>query len=320
MHFYIIDKDEDTRSRLRELIEDDAIGEIVGESNDGALISAPFLHSQGVDTLILGLDIPFAVGMDVILSLRSAHFAGNMIVLSDQTSKELIAKVYQLGVDYVITQPIHPIEITSILQKIREKNELKQTLLHIQTMLNMATCLEHESKRMNSHSVSEDEGTVDHLTRFLLNELNLTGEPGYHDLIEIIEILHRMDSCNSFDNHFPKLKEIYRTYAQKLLPPDAKENDLHREIKACEQRIRRSINHAFIHFSSLGLMDYTNYKFERYASTFFDFQEIRKVMKQLEENDHHLFEMNISINIKKFIQVLYHEVRKSYSRKRLKAT
>ncbi|WP_341465735.1 DNA-binding domain-containing protein [Clostridium pasteurianum] len=42
-----------------------------------------------------------------------------------------------------------------------------------------------------------------------------------------------------------------------------------KEIKASEQRVRRAILQGLTHIASLGLTDYSNPKFEDYASKFF---------------------------------------------------
>ena len=50
-----------------------------------------------------------------------------------------------------------------------------------------------------------------------------------------------------------------------------------------EQRIRRTILTAMNNLASLGSIDYTNPEFEYYAPRYFDFQEIRNQMIQIQE-------------------------------------
>mgnify|MGYP003291634405 CR=1 FL=1 len=52
-------------------------------------------------------------------------------------------------------------------------------------------------------------------------------------------------------------------------------DEISKETKAIEQRIRRTIFAAMINLSNLGIVDHTNSEFEYYAPRFFDFTEIR---------------------------------------------
>ncbi len=110
------------------------------------------------------------------------------------------------------------------------------------------------------------------------------------------------------DLSFPPLKDLFMIIAKKQLGLSATHTDLQREIKASEQRVRRAVHQALVHIASLGLTDYTNPKFENYASKFFDFSQVRSAMIDLEEKpDANAFHSRI--NIKKFIQALYFEIK-----------
>ena len=79
---------------------------------------------------------------------------------------------------------------------------------------------------------------------------------------------------------FPPLKDLYEAVAS-LHKTDDK--DIKKESKSIEQRIRRTILAAVTNLASLGSIDYTNPKFEYYAPRYFEFQEIRRRMKEIEE-------------------------------------
>ena len=55
----------------------------------------------------------------------------------------------------------------------------------------------------------------------------------------------------------------------------SKQDDIKKESKSIEQRIRRTILAAINNLASLGSIDYTNPEFEYYAPRYFEFQEIR---------------------------------------------
>jgi two-component system response regulator YcbB len=113
----------------------------------------------------------------------------------------------------------------------------------------------------------------------------------------------------TFGKQFPTLKEIFVEITKKKLGTAALQVDINREIKAAEQRIRRTINHSLNHFASLGLTDFSNPKFENYASKFFDFTVVRQKMKEL-QNDSTVVLTPTRVNTKRFIQVFYFEAKR----------
>ncbi len=78
------------------------------------------------------------------------------------------------------------------------------------------------------------------------------------------------------------------------------------DIRAIEQRVRRAVKHAMEHVAALGLEDYNNPIFERYGSKFFDFNELRLKMKELENNADK--DSKTRVNIRQFINALYGEI------------
>jgi two-component system response regulator YcbB len=83
-----------------------------------------------------------------------------------------------------------------------------------------------------------------------------------------------------------------------------------KEGKAIEQRIRRTISIAMTNLATLGVVDYTNPEFEYYAPRYFDFAEIRALMKTIQETD--VEPKKPKINVKKFLQVLYVETNEKF--------
>ena len=54
-----------------------------------------------------------------------------------------------------------------------------------------------------------------------------------------------------------------------------------------------------------------NPKFEYYAPRYFEFEEIRRRMKEIDENSNE--STKVKINIKKFLQVLYLDTAEKYN-------
>lgn len=304
MNFFIVDDDEAIRSMLAEIIEDYDLGEIVGEAENGSTIDNQLLNLKKVDILIIDLLMPIKDGLQTIRDL-GVSFTGKIIMLSQVEDKEMIGKVYSLGIEYYITKPINRLEVIGIIEKVIEHMQLEKSIQDIQKTLNILQFNKKKDKQAYSFT---SKGIVSS-GQFLLTELGIIGESGCKDLLDIIQYLFECENKKPFELGFPSLKKIFIDVAMKKLGPLCASMDLNKEIKASEQRIRRAIYQALNHLASLGLTDYSNPKFEEYAAIFFDFTEIRKKMLEL-QNRSNSSTSSVHINTKKFVKVLYIESKK----------
>ena len=103
----------------------------------------------------------------------------------------------------------------------------------------------------------------------LLKELGVAGTAGYDDLLEIIAYLQAHHKSSTF----PSLKKIFTAIAEE----HAAEN-IQKEAKTIEQRLRRAVFQAMVSTASMGVVDYTNPKFEEYAPFYFDYAEVCSVI------------------------------------------
>lgn len=311
MLFYITDDDEAVRSMLAQIIEDEDLGEVAGEAEDGSLLNAQMLNFKNIDILLIDLLMPIQDGIKTIRQIKPA-FQGKIIMISQVDSKELVCEAYSLGIEYYITKPINRVEVLTIIRKVIERIQLEKSIQDIQkslhTVLNLNNPQDWQPKPLNEKSI-RDSG------HFLLSELGIAGESGSKDLLDMLDYLHQYEQVQNLNQGFPALKEIFLNVAQKRLGKTATENVLKKEVKASEQRVRRAIYQSLTHLASLGLTDFSNWKFENYASKFFDFSCVRKKMTELENSSPSSASL-ARINTKKFIQVLYHEAKQAHSESR----
>lgn len=307
MNLFIADDDEAVRSMLIDIIEDYDLGEVVGEADNGSLIDANLLAVKKVDILIIDLLMPIRDGLQTIRDLGSS-FSGKIVMISQVEDKDMVGKAYLLGIEYYITKPINRLEVISVLKKVIENMRLQKSVQDIEKALNI---LESKTPRDDSKNKFTNKSIVVY-SQYLLTELSMIGESGSKDLLNMVEYLFQYQSENPFGSEFPSMKNIFTTIAIKKLGQKATDYDLKKEIKASEQRVRRAIFQGLNHFSSLGLTDYSNPKFEQYATKFFDFIEIRKLMLDMQNNVKPSIS-HVHINIKKFIRVLYLESKKEYN-------
>lgn len=304
MNFFIVDDDEAVRSMLAEIIEDYDLGVIVGEADNGSIVDSQLLRLKKVDILIIDLLMPIRDGIQTIHDL-DGDFSGKIIMISQVEDKQMVGKSYSLGVEYYITKPINRLEVVSVIQKVIEHVRLEKSVCDIRKTLNILEFGIGKNKLEDNHAGK----SITLSGQFLLTELGMIGESGSSDLLDMLEYLFQYEKQNPFDHEFPPLKDIFTTIATKKLGSLANQLDLQKEIKASEQRVRRAIFQALIHLASLGLTDYSNPKFEEYATKFFDFTEVRKVMLEL-KNDVKPSISRIRINTKKFVKVLFLEAKK----------
>ncbi|MCH7324042.1 response regulator [Solibacillus sp. MA9] len=287
MRYFIVDDDRASRVMLSAIINDCELGTVIGEAVDGAEAIPQILMMQP-DFVLIDLLMPNLDGIETIERLHQNGFKGLFIMLSQVVNKDMVAESYAKGIEFFIHKPINKVEVQMVLQRTAEQFRLKSSLQIIRQSLNNFEVpeIEHSKKTTREHIQS------------ILNDMGIVAEVGSEEIINIIEQLliekHKIAPL-------PPLKEIYEKVAMltKTTP-----DDIAKEIKAIEQRVRRTILAAMINLANLGIVDYTNAEFEYYTPRYFDLTDIRYLMQQIENND----QRKAKVNIKKFIQVLYSEI------------
>ncbi|SDN87503.1 two-component system, response regulator YcbB [Psychrobacillus sp. OK028] len=291
MRYYIVDDDSASRMMLKKIIVDGELGLVIGEAENGEKSIAPILSTLP-DIVLIDFLMPDLDGIETIEKLKSQGFEGQFIMISQIVNKEMVGEAYKKGIEFFIHKPINKVEVQTILQKTAEQYRLRDSLLTIKESLASFTTAKPALKKQN----------VGEIVRTKLSDMGIMSEVGSNDLKEIIEMLVYK---NNEPNTFPPLIDIYESLAKRQNAEDIK-----KEMKAIEQRLRRTILAAIQHIATIGSIDYTSREFEHYAPRYFEYQEIRKLMIEVGEN--RLNSSKIKVNIKKFIQVLYLEVLESY--------
>lgn len=286
MRYFIVDDDRASRMMLNHIINDSMLGTVIGEAANGEEAIPQILMTQP-DFVLIDLLMPHLDGIATIERLHENRFNGSFIMISQVVNKDMVAEAYEKGVEFFIHKPINNIEVQTILRKTEEQHRLKNSIQAIRQSLTSFEMPQMQTKK-----------TVRDHIQSILNDMGIVGEVGSEDITKIIEQLvsekHNLAPL-------PPLKEIYEKLAMLTkTSPD----EILKESKAIEQRIRRTILAAMINLANLGIVDYTNSEFEYYAPRYFDLTDIRHLMNQIELNG----ERKTKVNIKKFIQVLYSDI------------
>lgn len=307
MRFFLVDDDEAVRSSLAQLIEDEELGIVVGEAEDGAELTASHLNDLHIDIVCIDLLMPERDGLETIRAIKD-DFQGKYLMLSQVETKELIGQAYTLGVEYYVTKPINRVEVLSVLHLMIERLHLEHSIENIQHSLKSVMQFQQRGQtksKQRGRSLAE-------AGQFLLAELGIVGEKGSKDLLDMILFTDQYLALHvAQHDSFPSLKVIFTGITEDKLNEPYTSADIAREAKAAEQRVRRAINQSLKHIASLGLTDFSHPTFENYASKFFDFTIVRKKMSELTKEASGR-EEHTRINVKKFVQVLYYEAKRIF--------
>ncbi|OIK15849.1 transcriptional regulator [Bacillus sp. MUM 116] len=302
MNFFIVDDAATIRGMLSNIIEEEGLGEVVGEAADGAEVDAYNLAAQEVDILMIDLLMPIRDGIETVREI-APYFRGKIIMISQVETKDMISEAYSLGVEHYITKPINRLEVVSVIKKVSEYLLLEKSLHHIQKSLSFLTKHNQNSRRVEN-SLPSKPPTFISIGKSILLELGIVGKTGEKDLLDLLEILHQLDMEGN--RELPPLKELYELAAQKRLGSTVSQEDVRKEGKAVEQRIRRILQQVLEHLASLGLTDYANPTFEYFSSKLFDYTQVRMKMLELEGKNP---SSPTRIDIKKFLLALHMEAK-----------
>ncbi len=296
MNFFVVDDSETIRTMLINIIEENQLGEVVGEASDGSEVNLMRLSELAVDIMMIDLLMPKKSGIDILEEI-GPHFNGKIIMVSQVESKEMIGKSYSLGIENYIMKPINQLEVVAVIQNATKSLRLERSLTNIQKSLtDLAT---------GNETTIDDRSQKQHflvVARMILNDFGLVEETTKNDFIDILKIIAALEENG--EKEFASLQKLYKLAVQSRLGTEASDCDYKREQKTYAQRIRRAVHSALENTASLGLADFFNSNFEKYASLFFDFSQVRLKMMEIDgkkpqSNGHS------HVNIKKFIIALY---------------
>jgi two-component system, response regulator YcbB len=305
MNIFIVDDSPTIRAMLRNIIEEDELGLVIGEAEDGSEVYADRLAEHQIDILLIDLLMPNRDGIETIREIAPS-FSGKIIMISQVETKEMIGEAYSLGVYHYITKPINRQEVMNILRKVRDHLLLEKSLNEIQKSLQILSGQSMKKQMSAVNLYRSGQNPIIAAGKSVLMELGIIGESGKKDLLDILAILAKLEDNGL--REAPSLRELYEKIIEKRHGYTCSDSEVKKEMKAGEQRIRRAIHQALEHIASLGLTDHMNPKFEHYSTTFFDYHQVRMKMLELEGNIQE-DTSHTRINIKKFIHALYLEAK-----------
>ena len=276
--FVIIDDDASIRRILQKIIQQNNLGRVIDECDDG-LKGERIIREYQPDIALVDLLLPGQDGVELIDKVASKAPNTSFIMVSQATSEQLITKAYESGIEFFIHKPINALETISIIKKVIENRKLKQIM-----------SLMHQTISQYSFApILAEEGPKDmQRTRIykVFSDLGIIGEAGVKDIYRMVQLIVQQDS----ESKSYQLRDVYLQMS----------TDSEQDAKAIEQRVRRATTKGIQNIANLGIEDYYNEIFQSHSSSLFDFKEVRHEMNYIQGKSSY----RGKINVKKFIEGL----------------
>ena len=250
MKIFIIEDDISVIGVLEDIVEGSGLGSLCGDTGDGPPDLNQIL-SLNPDLILIDLLMPGKDGIQIVRELKERGCGAKFIMISQVSAKEMIAKAYTAGVEFFIQKPINLIEVRQIISNVKSQIENERALKTIQSVF---AGREAPASRPDPAQLRRRKLT------HILSQLGMAGEKGSKDITDLCLIL--LEEGGNVSQ-----MGVSALCARLPGPP-----------KSTEQRIRRAVERGLGHIASLGLEDYNNEYFLRYASRLFPFHEVRAEM------------------------------------------
>ncbi len=251
MRIYIIEDDLSVIGILEDIVEGCGLGTICGDTGDGPP-DLPQILALDPDLILIDLLMPEKDGIQVVRELREMGSEAKFIMISQVSSKEMIAKAYTAGISFFIQKPINLIEVRQVITTVKTQIENERALKTIQGVFAGRDAAAPQPAPASDYRLKR--------LKYILGQLGMAGEKGAKDIMDLCALLLQEGGSAS---QIP-----VSTLCTRLPGPP----------KTIEQRARRAVDRCLSHMASLGLEDYNNEVFLRYAARLFPFQEVRAEM------------------------------------------
>lgn len=255
MKFYLLDDDKNILNILKIIIEDKNLGYICGKS-DNAEIALEEIVDCKPDIVIVDLLMPIMDGITFVNKAKLLNSNTSFIMLSQVSSKDMIANAYESGIEFFIQKPLNSIEIESVIKKVANSISMNRTFNKIQSLF------QQDGNPMSNINNEAVKGEKKHITELknILHRLGILGELGSRDIINLVDYLVE----NSEDVRDGTLDSLCSKFNS--------------NPKAVEQRIRRAAITGLINIANMGVEDYSNDIFVEYSATIYNFEQVKKEM------------------------------------------
>ena len=179
MKIFIIEDDISVIGILEDIVERSGLGTVCGDSGDG-LPDPERVLALEPDLILIDLLMPEKDGIQVVRELKERGCGAKFIMISQVSSKELIAKAYTAGVSFFIQKPINLIEVRQVITNIKEQIDNEQALKTIQSVF-----AGREAPASQPAPADRRRRRLTHI----LSQVGMAGEKGSKDIIDLCMLL-----------------------------------------------------------------------------------------------------------------------------------
>ena len=278
MKFYLVDDDKNVLNILKIIIRERKLGEVCGTAQGGKDALEDFLQIKP-DIVITDLLMPEMDGITFLKQAKKVLPEAIFVMLSQVSSKDMIAEAYENDIEFYIQKPINSVEVESVIRKVTSSLAASRTLQQMQTLINNQF---PGMQGKNSTEETEKEYTVK--LKRILQRLGIMTEKGSRDIITLVTYLVE----NKEEMEELTLHQLCKFFSD--------------NPKSMEQRVRRTANIGMVNLANLGLEDYSNEIFVNYANSLYNFEQVRREMDFIRgKTDKHG-----NVKIKNFLNALVH--------------
>ncbi len=256
--FFIIEDDAAVTEVLRDIIEDHDLGRISGTS-DGISVGTDEILALAPDVILVDFLMPAKDGVQVVKELKAAGCQAKIIMISQVSSKPMIARAYEAGIDFFISKPINLIEIRTVISNIEKQMKNEKTIRNLKKMF-----LSEMDGIAEAETEEPQEDRYEKRILHILSRLGMAGEKGSDDILRICEYLHKNDMT---------VASVSVSRLCERLSDDSP--------KSMEQRVRRAIMAGMSNLAHMGVEDFMNDTYTAYSGKLFAFEEIRAEMDMI---------------------------------------
>ena len=279
MRIFIVDDNVNIVKILEKIIYDKELGEVAGKAYNGldALIGIDAIRP---DIVLLDLLMPGKDGISLLKEIKNKYPEIQYIMISQVSSKEMISRAYENGIEFFISKPIDAIEVQSVIKNVTYKLEMNKKLETIQGLF---------SDKQNATFSNHTQDSIVGIKR-VMQRMGILSESGSQDIINVTKYL--------IDNN---------KHTSDVTVADLCSNFTDNP-KVMEQRIRRTAAIGMKNLANIGLEDYMNEIFTEYSNGLYNFEQIKIEMDFIRGKS----KKKGKVNLKKFIDgiVYFSEIEK----------
>ncbi len=279
MKIYIVEDDINVINILGKIIEDRNLGNLIGFSRDGMTGEREILELNP-DIVLVDLLMPGKDGINLVKEIKNLRPSIQFIMISQVSSKDMIGKAYEYGVEYYISKPINALEIDNVIKKVTERINMERAIGEIQRLVNISN--------IDSEKVSDNEKDIEIKINKIMQKIGIIGEVGSQDIVDVVSYLIKN---NKTMNDFT-ITELLSKFTD--------------QTKSMEQRIRRTAAVGLTNLANIGIEDYMNEIFVEYSNGLYSFEQVKIDMDYIRGKSNR----RGGVNLKKFIDgMVFYSIR-----------